>query len=74
MMIEIAGPLTLCMKDQETYTRSKAKCIKKETMHSITIQEEEIPILEEDTEDEEEKEWTKFEEKYFVTTAHSQDI
>jgi hypothetical protein len=63
-MTEIVGPLTLCMKDQETYTRSKAKCIKKETMHSITLQEEEIPILEVDTEDEdEEEEWAEAEDK-----------
>jgi hypothetical protein len=56
MMTDIVGPLTLCMKDQETYTRSKVKYIKKETMCSITPQEQEISILVEDTEDEDEEE------------------
>jgi hypothetical protein len=64
MMIEIVGPLTLCMKDQKTYTRSKAKHIKKETMHSITSHKEEISILIVDTEDgDEEEEWVDTEDK-----------
>jgi hypothetical protein len=45
MMIETVGPMTSCMKGQEMYTRSKAKYIKKETMHNITPREEETSIL-----------------------------
>jgi hypothetical protein len=74
-MTEIVGPLTLCMKYQETYTRSKAKCIKKETMHNITPQEEGISILVVDIEDgDKEEEWFKDKDKYFFITAPSQDI
>ena len=53
-----------CMKDKETYTRSKVKYIKKETMRSITPQEEETSILTMDTEDEDDEEgWAEAEEK-----------
>jgi hypothetical protein len=63
-MTEIVGPLNLCMKYQETYTRSKVKCIKTETIHSITPQEEKISILATYTEDrDEEEEWVEDEEK-----------
>ena len=63
-MIEIVGPLNWCMKDQETYTRFKVKYTKKETMHSIILQEEEVSILEVDTADEEEDEvWVEAEDK-----------
>ena len=53
------------MKDQETYTRSKAECTKKETMHSTIPQEEELSILTVDTEEEEEEEevWVEAKEK-----------
>jgi hypothetical protein len=64
MMIEIAELMISCMKDQETYTRFKVKYIKKETMHSITPQEEETSTLTVDTEDEdEEEEWAEAEDK-----------
>jgi hypothetical protein len=63
-MIDIAELMISCMKYQETYTRSKVKYIKKETMHSITPQEEETSILIVDREDEdEEEEWAEAEEK-----------
>jgi hypothetical protein len=52
------------MKDQETYTRFKVKYTKKETMHSIILQEEEVSILVVDKEDEDKEEvWVKAEEK-----------
>jgi hypothetical protein len=52
------------MKDQETYTRSKAKCTKKETLHSTIPQEEELSILVVDTEDEYEEEvWVEAKDK-----------
>jgi len=54
--IGIVGPMTLCMKDQGTYTRSKEKHNKKKTLWSLTPQEEEISILIVDIEDEEEEE------------------
>ena len=64
MTIEIAELMISCMKDQETYTRSKVNYIKKETMHSITSQEKETSTLVVDTEEEEEEEeWAKAEEK-----------
>jgi hypothetical protein len=64
MMIEIAELMISCMKDQETYTISKAKDIKKETMRNITPQEEETSILVVDTKDEdEEEEWAEAEDK-----------
>jgi hypothetical protein len=63
-MIEIAELMISCIKYQDTYTRSKVKYITKETMHSITPQEEETSILTVDREDEdEEEEWAKAEEK-----------
>jgi hypothetical protein len=52
MTIEIAELMISCMKDQETYTRSKVNYIKKETMHSITPREDETSILVMDTEEE----------------------
>jgi hypothetical protein len=64
MMIEIVELMISCMKYQETYTRSKVKYIKKETMCSITPQEEENSILVVDTEEEdEEEEWAEVEDK-----------
>lgn len=71
-IIGIVGPMTLCMKDRGTYTRSKAKHNKKETLCSITPQEEEISILAVDTEDEEE-EWVEAEDRSSITTVHNQD-
>jgi hypothetical protein len=56
MKIGIIGPMTLYMKDQGTYTRSKVKHNKKEMLCSITPQEEEISILTVDIEEEEEEE------------------
>jgi hypothetical protein len=56
MMIRIVGLMTLCMKDRGTYTRSKVKHNKKETLRSINPSEEEISILTVDTEDEDEEE------------------
>jgi hypothetical protein len=64
MMIETVGPMTLCMKGQEMYTRSKAKYNKKETLHSTTPREEETSILAVDIEDEDEEEvWAEVEDK-----------
>jgi hypothetical protein len=63
MMIEIVELMISCMKDQERYTRSKAKHIKKETMGSITPHEEETSILVVNTEDEGEEEWAKARDK-----------
>jgi hypothetical protein len=52
------------MKYQETYTRFKAKYIKKETTHNITPQGEETLTLMVDTKDEDEEEvWVEVEEK-----------
>jgi hypothetical protein len=52
------------MKYQETYTRSKANYIKKETMRSINPREEETSILMVDTEEEdEEEEWAEVEDR-----------
>jgi hypothetical protein len=56
MMIEIVELMISCMKYREIYTRSKAKYIKKETLHSITPQEEETSILMVDSEEEDEEE------------------
>jgi hypothetical protein len=64
MMIRIVGLMTLCMKDRGTYTRSKVKHNKKETLRSINPQEEEISILTVDIEEEEEEEvWAEVKEK-----------
>jgi hypothetical protein len=64
MTIEIAELMISCMKYQETYTRSKVKYIKKETMCNITPQEEETSILAVDIEEEEEEEeWVEAKEK-----------
>jgi hypothetical protein len=64
MMTEIVELTISCLKYQETYTRSKAKHIKKETMHNITPQEEETSILTVDLEDEDkDKVWAEAEEK-----------
>jgi hypothetical protein len=69
--IGIVGPMILCMKYRGTYTRSKVKHNKKETLHSITPQEEEISILVVDTEDEEdEEEWVEAEDTSSVITMH----
>jgi hypothetical protein len=64
MMTKIVELMISCMKDQETYTRSKVKYIKKETMCSITPQEEDTSTLAMDLEEEEEEEvWVEAEEK-----------
>ena len=64
MMIEIVGLMISCMKGQETYTMSKAKYNKKETLRSITLQEEETSILVVDSEEEDRHEvWVKVEAK-----------
>jgi hypothetical protein len=64
MMIEIVELMISCMKDQEIYIRSKVKYIKKETLRSITPQEEETSILAVDSEDKDEEEvWAKAKEK-----------
>jgi hypothetical protein len=60
MKIGIVGLMNLCTKDRGTYKRSKVKYNKKETLSSITPQEEEISILVVDIEDEDEdEEWTE---------------
>ena len=67
--------MTLCTKDRGTYTRSKVKHNKKETLHSITPQEEEISILTVDIEEEEEEEeCAEAEDISSVTTECNQDI
>jgi hypothetical protein len=64
MMIEIVELMISCMKDREIYIRSKVKYIKKETLRSITPQEEETSILAVDSEDEDEEEvWVEAEDK-----------
>jgi hypothetical protein len=64
MTIEITELMISGIKDQETYTRSKVKYTKKETMHSITPQEEETSILTVDTkEEDEEEEWVEAEDR-----------
>jgi hypothetical protein len=64
MMKDIVELMISCMKYQETYTKSKAKYIKKETMRNITLQEEETSILVVDSEEEEEEEvWAEAEDK-----------
>jgi hypothetical protein len=74
MMIGIVGLMTSCTKGQETYTKSKAKYNKKETLRSITLLGEETSILVVDSEEEEEEEvWVKVEDRSSVTTAHNQD-
>jgi hypothetical protein len=45
MMIGIVGPMTSCMKGQGIYTKFKVKYNKKETLHSIILQEEETSTL-----------------------------
>ena len=63
-MIDILKLTISCMRGRGTYTRSKAKYTKKETMHSIILQEEEVSILIVDTQDEDEEEvWVEAEEK-----------
>jgi hypothetical protein len=74
MMIGIVGPMTSCMKGQETYTRFKVKYNKKETLRSIIPQEEETSTLVVDSEEEDEEEvWVEVEARSFVITVHSQD-
>jgi hypothetical protein len=55
-MIGIVGLMISCIKGQETYIRSKAKYIKKETLRSITPMGEETTILAVDLEEEDEEE------------------
>ena len=56
--------MTLCTKDRGTYTRSKAKQNKKETLCSTSLQEEGNSILSVDSEDEDEEEvWAEAEDK-----------
>jgi hypothetical protein len=55
-MIRIVEIMTSCMKGQETYTKFKVKYIKKETLCSITLYDEETSILVVDSEDEDEEE------------------
>jgi hypothetical protein len=73
-MIVIVGPIISCTKGQETYTKFKVKCNKKETLPSITLQEEETSILIVDSDEEEEEEaWVEAEDRSSVITAHNQD-
>ena len=62
MMIGILGPMTLCKKDQGTYTRSKVKHNKKETLCSTTLKEED-----------EEDELVEAKDRSSIITAHNQD-
>jgi hypothetical protein len=74
-MIDIVELMISCMKVQETYTRFKVKYNKRETLHSTTLQGEEISLLVVATEDEDEEEvWVEAEEKKCVTNAHIQAI
>jgi hypothetical protein len=74
MIIGIVRPMTSCMKGQETYTRFKAKYIKKETLRSTNLQEEETSILAVDSEDEDdEEEWVEVEDRSSKITTHNQD-
>jgi hypothetical protein len=58
------------MKGQEIYTRFKVKHNKKETLCSITLQEEETSILVVDSKDEDKEEvWVEVEDTSSVTTA-----
>jgi hypothetical protein len=64
MKIEIVGCMISCMKGKETYTRSKVKYNKKETLHSTNPLGEETSILMVDLEEEEEEEeWVEAKEK-----------
>jgi hypothetical protein len=74
MMIGILGLTTSCTKGQGIYTKFKAKYIKKETLHSIILQEEETSTPTVDSEEEEEEEvWVKVEDRSFVITTCNQD-
>jgi hypothetical protein len=74
MMIGIVGIMTSCMKFQETYTKFKAKYSKKETLRSITPQEEETSTLVVDSEEEDKEEvWVEVKDRSFVTTTCNQD-
>jgi hypothetical protein len=73
-MIKIVELTISCMRGRGTYTRSKAKYTKKEIMHSIILQEDEVSILAVDKEDEDEEEvWVEVEEKLSVIIARSQN-
>jgi hypothetical protein len=75
MMIGIVGPMTSCMKVQGICTKFNAKYNKKETLHSIILQEEETSTLVVDLEEEDEEEvWAELEAKSFFITPHNQDI
>jgi hypothetical protein len=74
MMIGIVGPMSSCMKDQETYKRFKVKYIKKEALRSITPLGEETSTLVVDSEEEEEEEvWVKVEDISSIITTRSED-
>jgi hypothetical protein len=71
MMIDI---MNSCMKGRGIYIKFKAKYNKKETLHSIILQEEETSTLVVDLEEEDEEEvWVKVKEKSSVINIHSQD-
>jgi hypothetical protein len=72
MMIDIVELTISCMRDRGTYTRSKAKYTKKEIIHSIILQEEEVSILMMDIEEEEEV-WSKAKDKLSVIATCIQD-
>jgi hypothetical protein len=75
MMIEIVWLTISCMKDQGTYTKSKAKYNKKGTLHNTIPQEEETSTLTVDSEEEDEDEaWAEVEARSSVTNAHNQAI
>jgi hypothetical protein len=64
MKIYILGHMISCMKGKETYTTSKVKYNKKETLRSTNPLGEETSILTVDLEEEdEEQEWVKAKEK-----------
>ena len=64
MMIGIVGIMISCMKGQETYPKFKVKYSRKETLCSITLQEEGNSTLVVDSKkEEEEEEWVEAEER-----------
>jgi hypothetical protein len=64
MMIRIVGIMTSFMKGQGIYTKFKVKYSKKETLHSIILQEEETSTLVVDSEEEDEEEvWVKVKDR-----------
>jgi hypothetical protein len=72
MMRRTVGLMISCMKGQGIHIGFKERYIKRETLRSLTVQEEETSTLDVESEEEDEEEaWVEVKVRSFVIIAHN---